>query len=259
MKPILFRVGPLVGYSYTLALLVGMVAGTWMAIRTARERFSAPAFVLDAGFWCLLAGVLGGRVGYVVANWAYYVDHWSRAVALQDGGLSWHGALLGGGMAFGVWYLARRRVDALLPEWQILLDAIAPGLALGGAWGWLGCLLTGCAYGAEASGYAPPLSWLTAHLPDIYGVSEARFVTQPLMVGWCVLLWLVLWRLCQGLPRGFTFGLYLLLYALADLVIWFLRGDGTWRMGLWLGQWLALAELGVSIVFVGRSICAPSH
>jgi prolipoprotein diacylglyceryltransferase len=117
---------------------------------------------------------------------------------------------------------------------------------LGGAFGWLGALLTGSAYGLEASGYAPPLSWLAADLPDIYGVRAERFLTQPFMIAWSLALWGLLWRGYQRMPRGTVFALYLLLYALGDLTIAFLRGDGTWRWGLWLWQWVALAEMCVA-------------
>jgi phosphatidylglycerol:prolipoprotein diacylglycerol transferase len=204
---------------------------------------------LDAGFWALLGGLLGARLAYVVANWAYYVDHVDAAIDLTEGGLAWHGALLGGVAALALWVVVRRRSDRSVPGLWAWLDRAAPGLALGGAFGWLGALLTGSAYGAEARGYAPPLSWLAARLPDLYGVEAVRFVTQPAMMGACLLLAGLLWALCERLEArpGALFALYLGLYALADFWAWFLRGDGTWRWGLWLWQWAALAVMVAAI------------
>ena len=212
-----------------------------MSYHLAKVTLPNPLIVLDAGFWGLLGGLLGGRFAYVLANWAYYVDHLAKAIALQEGGLAWHGALFGGAATLIVWYGVRSRTSPM-PDWRDLLQVIAPGTALGSAFGWLGCLLTGCAYGAEASGYPPPLSWLTADLPDIYGVESVRFLTQPLMIACCLVLWLALWALRRRLPRGLSFALYLLLYGLADFGVTSLRGDGTWRWGLWLSQWAAIAE-----------------
>jgi phosphatidylglycerol:prolipoprotein diacylglycerol transferase len=146
-----------------------------------------------------------------------------------------------------VWLVVRRWVRPPAPDWRDLFDVLAPGIALGCALGWLGCLLAGCAYGAEASGYGPPLSWLSADLPDIYGVDGVRFVTQPLMIVWCLFVWVLLWALRHRMPRGLAFALYLFLYGLADLVVAFLRGDGTWRSGLWLSQWMALAAMCVAV------------
>lgn len=247
MYPILFRIGSYTAYSYTFCLALGILAGTWIAYRFARMRISTPTAVLDVGFWCLLGGILGGRAGYVLANWAYFADHVDKALKLRNGGLSWHGALLGAGVVFVAWLLVRSQLGRTVPDWQDLLDAAAPGLAIGGAFGWLGCLLTGAGYGAKAAGYAPPLSWLTADLPDIYGVDGVRFLTQPLLIAWCILLAASLWVLYRRLPRGAAFAYYLMLYALADFCVTFLRGDGTWRRGLWLWQWFALAETCIAL------------
>ncbi|MBN1582897.1 MAG: prolipoprotein diacylglyceryl transferase [Anaerolineae bacterium] len=245
MYPILFRFGSHIVYSYTVALVLGMLAGVWAAWRAARSWFPDQEIVLDAGFWGLLGGLLGGRAGYVIANWAYFVDYPAKAFALWQGGLAWHGALCGGCVAIFVWVVVRRRPSG--PGWREVFDVLAFGLALGGAFGWLGCLLAGCAYGAEASGYAPPLSWFTADLPDIFGVQAERFLTQPLMIVWCLLLWGALWAMRRRLRPGVSFSLYLLLYALADFGIAFIRGDGTWRLGLWLSQWVALVEVCLAI------------
>lgn len=252
MYPILFRLGSHIVHTYTVALVVGMAVGMWIAYRRAKGWLSAPEAVLDAGFWALLGGVLGGRAGYVIANWAYYADHLDKALNVREGGLSWHGALIGGGMAVALWYVVRQRSGPPVPNWRDLADVAAPGLALGGAFGWLGALLTGSAYGTEASGYAPPLSWLAADLPDIYGVSAPRFMAQPMMIAWSLALWGLLWGLRRRLPRGALFALYLLLYALGDFGVAFLRGDGTWRWGLWLWQWVAVVEMCIAL---GLGIC----
>jgi len=252
MHPILFRVGSQVVFSYTVSLILGIAAGVWVSYRLAKKRFPNPEIILDAGFWALLGGLLGGRIGYVAANWAFYVDHLDKALDVRGGGLNWHGALIGGGSAVALWYVVRAASAAAahrppLLDWRDLVDVLAPGLALGSAFGWLGALLTGSAYDAEASGLVPPLSWLAADLPDIYGVDARRFLTQPLMIGVCLLLFGVLWALRNRLPRGGACALYLLVYASADFAVAFLRGDGTWRWGLWLWQWVALVEVCAAI------------
>lgn len=262
MYPILFRLGSQPIYTYTVALVLGMLAGVWVAWRGAYSRFPDPGIVVDAGFWGLLGGVLGGRAGYATANWAYFVEYPARAFALWQGGLSWHGALWGGSVAVIVWSAFRRRHGSPTPGWREMLDALAPGLALGGALGWLGCLLTGSAYGAVASGRLPPVSWFTADLPDIFGVQADRFLTQPLMIAWCLLLWGVLWAMRGRFRPGGLFSLYLLLYALADFGIAFIRGDGVWKLGIWLSQWVTLVEISVAIglmIWFARSGRGAQH
>jgi len=244
MYPILWRVGAYTLYSYTLLLTIGMLAGVWISYLLARRRWARPQLLFDAGFWALVGGVLGGRLGYVLHNGAYFVDHLGLAVAFWQGGLSWHGALIGGVVGvLGWWAVSRPRSLSR----RDLLNVLAPGIALGNALGWAGCLLTGSAYGAEAGGYRLPLAWLTANLPDIYGVWEVRFATQPLMMAWCVLVFLLLFIIEYRSFHSPTFALYLLLYASADFGVAFLRGDGAWRVGLWLGQWVALGEMVIAV------------
>jgi phosphatidylglycerol:prolipoprotein diacylglycerol transferase len=253
MRPILFRIGTYVAYSYTFVLALGMLAGTWLVYRAARAQLADPVVLLDGAFWALVGGLIGARAGYVFANWAYFAAHLSEAIDVRGGGLSWHGAWLGGAITGAAWYVLRNRFHPPLPDWRVLLDLTAPGLALASAAGWLGCLLTGAGYGAEAEGYVAPLGWLTGYAADIYGVEQVRFLTQPLMIGWCLLLWGVLqlrpgaWR---RLPAGVTFALYLLLYALADGMVWFLRGDGTWRFVLWPAQWASILQACAALALI---------
>jgi len=256
MHPILFRVGPYIAYSYTVALALGMIVGIWVTCHGARARLVDRTVILDGGFWVLLGGLVGARMGYVLENWAYFAAPLGEAVDLRGGGLSWHGAWLGGAVAAALWYALRCRFRSRLPDWRVLLDIAAPGFALGSAFGWAGCLLAGACYGAEAEGVRASLGWLTGHLPDIYGVEQVRFLTQPLMIGWALLLWGIL-LLRPGalrcLPAGATFAVYLLLYALADGLVWFLRGDGTWRFGLWPAQWISILQVCVAL---GLAMCA---
>lgn len=257
MYPILFRVGTYVGYTYTLALALGLFAGLWIAYRGARARLTDAVVILDGGFWGLVGGLAGARIAYVAANWAYFATRLGEAVDLRAGGLSWHGAWLGAAIAAALWYAVRRRGQPPPPDWRMLLDIAAPGLALGSAFGWVGCLLGGACYGAEAEGVRAPLQWLTGYLPDIYGVDEVRFLTQPLMIGWSLLLWGILWLrpgAVRALPVGGAFAAYLLLYAIADGLVWFLRGDGTWRYGLWPAQWMCLLQTGVALGLVVHAV-----
>jgi phosphatidylglycerol:prolipoprotein diacylglycerol transferase len=253
MHPILFRIGTYVVYSYTVALALGMAIGTWLAYRAARAWLADPVVLLDGAFWALSGGLIGARTGYVLANWAYFAAHLGETIDLRGGGLSWYGAWLGGAIAGVAWYALRGRFHPPLPDWRVLLDLAAPALALASAAGWLGCLLAGACYGAEAEGYGAPLRWITGYAADIYGVEQVRFLTQPLMIGWCLLLWGVLQlrsSALRRLPAGTIFALYLLLYALADGTAWFLRGDGTWRIYLWPAQWASILQICVALALI---------
>jgi phosphatidylglycerol:prolipoprotein diacylglycerol transferase len=163
MYPILFRVSGRPIYSYTVLLDVGLLLGVAVAWWQARrnEALDDPGVVIDVVLWSVIGGLLGGRAGYVLAQREYFVHHADEVWQVWLGGLSWHGAFLGGLVGFLAWHtwrtwLAPRPRDGgprrLPPPTLATTDALAPGLALGTAFGWLGSFLSGVAHGVVSYG-----------------------------------------------------------------------------------------------------------
>jgi phosphatidylglycerol:prolipoprotein diacylglycerol transferase len=232
MYPILFRVSGYPIYSYTVLLDAGLVLGLIVAWWQARRRFGAtgdPGMVVDAAFWSVIGGVVGGRAGYVLAQRAYFAHHPEEIWQVWRGGLSWHGAFLGGVATLLAWHTLRtwltpRRLPPPLPA---LTDALAPGLALGAAFCWVGCFLSGIAHGVVS--YGP----LTYDLPDLYGVYARRFATQPVGAAWNLLVFALLLLSGRRSRRGFNTSAYLFLAFGGDLLLGFTRADETIYWGLW--------------------------
>jgi phosphatidylglycerol:prolipoprotein diacylglycerol transferase len=252
MYPILFRVSGRPIYSYTVLLDAGLLLGLLVAWWQARQRGTADdaAAVVDAAWWSIVGGVLGGRAGYVLAQREYFAYHPEEIWQVWKGGLSWHGAFLGGVVALLGWHTLRtwltpRPRDGgprpMPPPLLALTDALAPGLALGSALGWVGCFLAGVAHGVVS--YGP----LTYDLPDLYGVPARRFATQPVGVVWSLIVFFLLLLSGRRSRRGFNTFAYLLLAFGGDLLLTFTRADETLYWGLWrAGQVVdvALAVLG---------------
>jgi len=252
MYPILFRVGGHPVYSYTVlldaALLLGLIVAWWQARQSAQ--FEDAAAVLDAGFWSILGGIVGGRMGYVLAQREYFAYHPQEVWQLWQGGLAWHGAFLGGVAALLAWHALRTWLTPrprsgglrrLPPPLLALTDALAPGLALGMAVGWIGCFLAGVGHGVVS--YGP----LTYDLPDLYGVQARRFATQPVGAAWSLLVFLLLLLAGRRSRRGFKTFAWLFLAFGGDLLLGFTRADETLYWGLWrAGQAIdaAIATLG---------------
>jgi len=94
--PVLFRLGSFTVTGYAALVGVGLLGGAGVAWLVARRRGLELLHVLDAALAAALGGLVSGRAVYVVAHWAYYSDHLNQALRPWDGGLAWHGALVGG-------------------------------------------------------------------------------------------------------------------------------------------------------------------
>jgi phosphatidylglycerol:prolipoprotein diacylglycerol transferase len=119
----------------------------------------------------ILGGVIGARLVYVLTNWGYFTQHPASIVAIWQGGLAIHGALLGG-MAASLWYARRHR----LPYWA-LLDGMVPGACIG-----IFLVRIGNIFNHEILG----------HPAGILG--GARQPAQPFEMLMALALWFIYWR-----------------------------------------------------------------
>jgi phosphatidylglycerol:prolipoprotein diacylglycerol transferase len=262
MHPILFRFGSTIIYTYTILLDVGLVCGLVVACLEGKRRGIAPERIVDAALWAVLAGIVGGRVGYVLANQEYFAENLREAFYVWEGGLAFQGAFLAGLLALFLYSVYHK-----LP-FLALADTAALGLALGQVFGWLGCLMGACAYGLESHGATSILARLSLYLPDIYGINAPRFATQPLASALSLAIFILLWATRRRWPfdpsaelrassaqdrpfPGFAFALYLFLYAGGQFLLEFTRGDEAIYWGPWrVSQWIYLAEAALALVFL---------
>jgi phosphatidylglycerol:prolipoprotein diacylglycerol transferase len=246
MHPILFRFGSTIIYTYTILLDVGLVCGLLVACLEGKRRGIATERFVDAALWAVVAGIVGGRIGYVLANQEYFAENFREAFYIWEGGLAFQGAFLAGLLALFL-YSAYRKLPFLA-----LADTAALGLALGQVFGWLGCLMSGCAYGLESHGATSIVAHLSLDLPDIYGIHAPRFATQPLASALSLAIFILLWATRRRWPfdySGFAFTLYLLLYAGGQFLLEFTRGDGAVYWAPWrVSQWIYLTEAALALV-----------
>lgn len=104
IDPVAFAIGPLVIRWYALAylagVLLGVLYGASLLRRTSLWANNAPPFKVpdwfDFGFWAIIGIVVGGRLGYVLFYQpAYYFSRPLEIFQTWDGGMSFHGGLLG--------------------------------------------------------------------------------------------------------------------------------------------------------------------
>src|SRR5580698_3551388 len=137
INPILISIGPFAVRWYALAYIVGIIAGWFYAraIIVSQRLWGGPApfAVLDFDdlvIWITLGIILGGRTGYVLFyNLPFFAAHPIEIVQLWNGGMSFHGGVIGCAVAI-ILFALRQRIPML--SLADVTSAVAPiGLFLG--------------------------------------------------------------------------------------------------------------------------------
>jgi phosphatidylglycerol---prolipoprotein diacylglyceryl transferase len=244
IDPVALQLGPLAIHWYGLTYLAAF--GLFLLLANARLRHEPFASVRlpqpwtrrdveDILFLGVLGVVAGGRLGYCLFyKPAYYLANPLEIFAVWQGGMSFHGGLLGVMLAM-VWYARTRQ----RPFFQVM-DFVAPCVPTGLAAGRIGNFINGELWGRVAD---PSLPWgmvfrgagdLPRHPSQLY---------QFLLEG--VLLFVLLWLYARK-PRatGQVSAVFLLGYGVFRFIAEFFREPdehlGLLSLGMSMGQWLCI-------------------
>ena len=238
IDPVLFSIGPLAVRWYGLMYLAGFALGWWLGLRRI-SKGQAPitrAQLDDVLFLIVLGVILGGRLGYVLFyKPGHYFSHPLEIFAIWQGGMSFHGGLLG---VMAAMVIAARRYKI---DWLQLMDFLAPLCPPGFAAGRLGNFING-----ELPGRVTDVPWgmvfrgagdAPRHPSQLY-----QFALEG--VALFVLLW---WFSSKPRARGQVSALFLLGYGALRFVTEFFREPdafiGFLALGFTMGQWLCLAMI----------------
>jgi len=137
INPVLISIGPLAVRWYALAYIIGIIAGWFYAraLLSSPRLWGGPApFTVidfdDFVIWITLGIILGGRLGYVLFyNFAHFAARPIEIFALWNGGMSFHGGVIGC-VVVTVWFASRRGIP-MLSLGDVVTAAAPIGLFLG--------------------------------------------------------------------------------------------------------------------------------
>ena len=138
IDPIAIQIGPLAIRWYALAYLGGILLGWLYADRLVRNtalwpQGKAPATpdqISDFVTWVTLGIILGGRLGYVLFyNPGYYLYHPGEILSVWQGGMSFHGGLIG--VALAIVIFTRANAIALGGFADLVASVVPIGLLFG--------------------------------------------------------------------------------------------------------------------------------
>jgi phosphatidylglycerol---prolipoprotein diacylglyceryl transferase len=219
LNPVLAHVGPLQIRWYGLMYAVSFIIGYYLICYLAPKR-GVPLDGDGIANLCfyLLGGVLfGGRLGYVLFyNLPHYLHHPAEIVEVWDGGMSFHGGLIGS--TIGMLLFSRKTGIGFLS----LADLVVPVVPLGLFLGRLGNFINGELWGRPSN-----VAWamIFPRAPLVHGMMVPRHPSQlyeAALEG--LVLFAVLWIMAQKRrPEGVLFGTFLMFYGLFRCFIEFFR------------------------------------
>jgi phosphatidylglycerol:prolipoprotein diacylglycerol transferase len=236
-------IGPLEIRYYGIIIMIGALAGAWLATREARRRGLDAEIVWDGLVWVLIGGIVGARLWHIFTpppsmveqgfTTYYYLTHPLDMIAIWRGGVGIPGGVIGGGLAL-YWFTRRRGIP--FAAWT---DIAAPALALGQAIGRWGNYVNQELYGAPSS-----LPW-AIHIDPINRLPGYETVERyhPLFIYESIWnlgnMFLLLWlsrKYAGRLRDGDLLLVYLIVYPVGRFLLEFLRLNAAQIAGINFNQ-----------------------
>jgi phosphatidylglycerol---prolipoprotein diacylglyceryl transferase len=252
-NPVAFSLGPLTVRWYGLAYLAAFALGAFILWRIGRRWKLTISLddVLTVIIGVVIGAIVGGRLGYVIAYGdGYYLSHPLEIFMLSEGGMSFHGGLIG--------VVISGIISARITKIPFLtladLGAIAAPLGLffgrcanfinGELWGAVTDLPWGVVFGGSAGD-------LPRHPSQLY---------EAFLEG--IVIFTVLYLLARRYPprpRGTFFGLFLVLYGVFRIAVEFIREPDV-QLGYLFGGWLTMGMvLSVPLILAGIGLLIYAH
>ncbi|HYC96193.1 MAG TPA: prolipoprotein diacylglyceryl transferase [Sphingomicrobium sp.] len=231
---------------YSLAYLAGIFIGYWYLLKLLKQPGAPMArrHADDLVFYAALGIILGGRLGYVLFyNLPYYLENPVDILKLWDGGMSFHGGVIG--TSLGIFYLARK--EGL--NWLRVHDYVACCVPFGLFFGRLANFVNQELWGAQTD-----VPWAVRFVEStVYGptLGQPRHPSQLYEAGLegivlFIILWFMFWRSQARYEPGKLVGAFIFFYGIFRFGVEFVREPDSQLVkfaqdtGLHMGQWLTL-------------------
>ncbi|HYC05991.1 MAG TPA: prolipoprotein diacylglyceryl transferase [Azospirillaceae bacterium] len=258
IDPVALQIGPFALRWYALAYIVGVVLGWWYASKLNRRKPEplTSDHLGDFASWAILGILIGGRLGSVLFyNLPYYLENPLEVFFLWQGGMSFHGGLLG--IIAAVILFARRHGFSPF----VLGDLVAACGPIGLFLGRIANFVNGELWGRQTD-----VAWAVV-FPDPRAGAVPRHPSQlyeAVLEG--IVLFVVLWLLSRRREimerHGILCGVFFIGYGLSRIIVEFFREPDAqlgYLAGVFtMGQLLSLPMVLVGIWMIARAKPSPA-
>ncbi|MBQ1558480.1 MAG: prolipoprotein diacylglyceryl transferase [Pseudomonas sp.] len=234
IDPVAIALGPLKIHWYGLMYLVG-IGGAWLLASRRLERFDATWTkdkLSDLVFWVAMGVILGGRLGYVFFyDFAAYIAEPAKILRVWEGGMSFHGGLIG--VMLATWWFGKRNGKSFFE----LMDFIAPLVPIG-----LGAGRIGNFINAELWGKATDVPWAMVFPSDPEQLARhPSQLYQFALEG--VALFTILWFYSRKpRPTMAVSGMFAACYGVFRFIVEFVRVPDA-QLGYLAWDWLTMGQV----------------
>lgn len=265
MHEIAFSIGSLTIHWYGIFSAIGFLSAMLALMWKRHIAGISKDNILDIGMIAMFAGISGARIFYVIQYHQQFTGDWLKVFRIDQGGLVFYGGFILSSIVL-ILYCMIRKINLAR-----LLDVFAPAVALGHAFGRIGCFMQGCCYGKPAGNHWFSVIYPAGSAPaDRYPEpatgeiifqkvqSLPLYPTQLIEAGVNFALFGMLFFIAGKFKKpGRVAGIYVVCYATLRFLMEFMRGDHIHSVaGLTPSQSVALfitAPVGIlMILFAGK-------
>lgn len=224
---------------------VGVIMGVSLSAWFARRAGYHEDTIYNVALALVIGGIIGARTLYVIENWSDFKDNLGDVFAINTGGISIYGALIGG--TIGGWAYAFLRRVPNIPRGA---DIAAMGGILGMAVGRIGDIINGEHFASD-TGLPWGVVYTHPNSPSYIRFGPAALPQHPAvayeMMGDLVILAVLIVLYLRVQRSGITFFAWVFLYGLMRTFVSFLRLDDIVFLGLRTAQLIAIAAMGIGL------------
>jgi phosphatidylglycerol---prolipoprotein diacylglyceryl transferase len=243
---IAIEIGPITVYWYGIIIGIGILIGLMLVMKESSKVGVDPNIFPDLLIWAIPLSILSARIYYVSFEWEYYKGNLLNIVAVWEGGIAIHGALIGA-ILTTIIYCYKKGVSF----WKVA-DITAPSLILAQAIGRWGNFINQEAHGTEVSRTFLESMFLPDFIIDQMFIDESYYHPTFLyesvwnVIGFVILI--TIRRKVSKLKQGEVFLSYLIWYSSGRFFIEGMRTDS-----LMLTDSIRVAQL-ISLLIIGIAI-----
>lgn len=242
-------IGSLPIYYYGIIMAISLFLGILTARLVTGKFYPTidPEMIYDISPYIIIGAILGARIYYCLLSYDYYIQNPLEILQIWHGGISIHGAIIGG-LIFGIFYAKRHKLPVLK-----LCDIFSYGLVLGQSLGRWGNFFNSEAFGRPTAGflklyipvYKRPIEYMQ------YDYFHPTFLYESILD---VCIFLILFFIIRKIAKnkdGIVFFSYLILYSIVRIIIEQIRIDSIFNIyGIPIAQIVSALIILISTIAI---------